>query len=100
MLVPGGDIVKREGSVQVTVRNAYVWPHGKRIQGELSYVLKDSFPGPVEYLHYVSDMPTKTAHLRVQFRQGQLCTGAYVQERRNGVVETVENGLKRDPNGS
>lgn len=97
--VATGDILKREGSFQVTVRNPYVWPVGRAIQGELSYVLKDSFPSAVEYLHYVSDMPTKLAHLRIRFPPNQLCTGAYVQERRNGVVETVENGLKRDPNG-
>jgi len=98
--VPLGDIVRREGSIQVTVRNPYVWPHGRKIQGELSYVLRDSFPAAIEYLHYVSDMPTTTARLRVQFPQKQPCTGAYVQQRRNGVVETVEDGLKRDPGGS
>jgi hypothetical protein len=98
-LVPAGDIVKRSGSIQVTVRNPYVWPLGKKIQGELSYVLRDSFPGAVEYLQYVSDMPTKVALLRVQFPLNQHCTDAYVQERRNGVVETVANGLERDSQG-
>jgi hypothetical protein len=98
-LVPAGDILKRSGSLQVTVRNNYVWPLGKRIRGELRYVLTNSFPGNVEYLQYVSDMPTKRVLLRVEFPPNQHCTEAYVQERRNGVVETVSNGLKRDPNG-
>lgn len=97
--IPLGDILTREGSVQVTVRNRYVWPLGKKIQGELSYVLLDSFPSEVEYLHYVSDMPTKVALLRVHFPPNQHCTAAYVQQRKNGVVETVEDGLKRDVNG-
>ena len=97
--VPAGDVRKRSGSIQVIVRNPYVWPLGKKIQGELSYVLRDSFPGTVEYLQYVSDMPTKVALLRVQFPPNQHCTDAYVQERRNGVVETVDNGLKRDAQG-
>ena len=97
--VPTGDILSRSGSIQVTVRNPYAWPVGKKIRGELSYMLEDSFPGVVEYLQYVSDMPTKVALLRVQFPPNRHCTGAYVQERRNGVVETVENGLRRDPQG-
>jgi hypothetical protein len=44
-------------------------------------------------------MPTKIAVLRVQFPPNQHCTDAYVQERRNGVVETLDNGVKRGPDG-
>jgi hypothetical protein len=97
--LPASDVLKRSGSIQVTVRNPYVWPLRKNIHGELSYVLTDSFPGPVEYLQYVSDMPTKLAVLRVQFPPGQHCTDVYVQERRNGVVETLDNGVRRSPDG-
>jgi hypothetical protein len=97
--VPAGDVLRRSGSIQVTVRNPYVWPLGKKIHGELSYVLTDSFSGAVEYLQYVSDMPTKIALLRVQFPPNQHCTDAYVQERRNGVVETLGSGVKRGADG-
>jgi hypothetical protein len=37
--------------------------------------------------------------ISIQFTTNQLCTAAYVQQRRNGVVETVDNGLRRGPNG-
>ncbi len=62
-------------------------------------MLTNSFPGDVEYLQYVSDMPTKITLLRVQFPPNQHCTDAYVQERANGVVETLDNGVKRASDG-
>ena len=98
-IVPGGDIVKRSAYFQVTVRNRYAWPLDTTIRGELSYVLTDSFEEDVEYLQYVSDMPTQRARLRVEFPPNDQCTSAYLQRRENGVVETFEDGVERDPQG-
>ncbi len=49
--------------------------------------------------YYVSDMPTQRARLRVEFPPNDQCTSAYLQRRENGVVETFEDGVERDPQG-
>jgi hypothetical protein len=97
--IPMPDIVRRSNHIQVTVRSPYAWPMGKQLQGELSYRLQDSFNEAVEYLQYISDIPTKLAMLRVEFPPNQNCTSVYVQRRANGVVDTFEDGVQRDPRG-